>query len=187
MSAQIWQCMTANCPKVRDIGGSVDFSTGLLDFMQVHNHFPIHASFKSSAAPSSRVAALRNMSQLTALTSLSFRSDEPLEAAALADAVPRLRELHFVALPGLERDCMCLMPLAKVAEQSLNRLCLYFAESRARGRDLHVLLSALSRVPKVVVAGLSGTTEVLESAMQDARAVGLSLPTDMHVVSLRPL
>jgi hypothetical protein len=154
--------------------------------MQVLNRFPNQGSFRNAETPD-RLSALRSLSKLTALTRLSFKSDQPLEAAALADSLPHLRELHFVALAGLERDCMCLTPLAKLAEQSLIKLCLYLAKSPAREYDVQVLLCAMSRVPKVVVAGLPGVAEVVESAVQSARAVGLSLPADVKVVSLHPL
>ena len=181
MSAEAWQCMTASCPKLRDMGGAVDSTTGLLDFTRTQSW---RASFGSSVGSPARLLALRSLSQLTALTRLSFKADEPLEAAALADAVPRVREMHFVALAGLAQNCMCLTPLAKLAEQSLERLYVYFAEGPLFAQDAQVLLCALSRVPKVVVAGLPGVAEVLESAVQNARAVGLLLPADMRVVSL---
>jgi hypothetical protein len=86
MSAEAWQCMTASCPKLRDMGGAVDSTTGLLDFTETLS-LNRRASFGSSVRPPARLLALRSLSQLTALTRLSFKADEPLEAAALAGTV----------------------------------------------------------------------------------------------------
>lgn len=70
---------------------------------------------------------------------------------------------------------MSLAPLAKLC--ALTSLCLHLEDCSALQRlhDLPVLLSALSRVPKVVVAGL-GESSALERVVQGARNVAASRP-----------
>jgi hypothetical protein len=175
VDAELWQSMAAYCSNLRDVCGPVDPSTGLLDFTKERWLLSATSTFGAGDA----FAAIRSMSQLTALTRLTFRSNQHLEAAVLAAAVPSVRELHIVALNPV--GCMCLAPLAKLG--ALTCLCLYFEDSSACEQDVPVLLSALSRVPKVVVAGI-GEDSSLERAVQSARDIGLLLPADLRVVCL---
>ena len=177
--------MSTSCPKLRSVWGSPDSLTGVPEVTQAHKRLNSCGSFRDFVEPPARLSALRSLSQLTALTRLSFKSNHYLEVAALADVVPYVRELHIVALSGV--DCMCLTPLAKLAGKALTSLYLYFAEfpvSLTAALHVHVLLSALSRVPKVVVAVQPAAAASVEGAVQSARAVGVSLPVDLSVVSI---
>ena len=172
LTAAAWQSMASCCPKLRDVCGPTDPSSGMLI---VH----LQASYKASVVAEG-LAAVRSLSQLTALTRLSFTAVNNLDVSVLADALPSLRELHIVAVPEL--DCRYLTPLAKLT--SLTALCCYLEARPAHPAHVQVLLSALSQLPLVVVAGAADTAAFVRRAVAAAYAAGLRLPGRLRVQQL---
>lgn len=141
---------------------------------------PAAASFPSAADDASRVAALRSLSSLTALTKLMFFPSRRFELAALAQSVPpQLQQLELVCF-GMEEGCWgALVALGKLT--SLQALTVVVWQAPGDPGQVQLFLSAVSHAPEVRLAGLG---QHMSEVLEGHNGPGLQLPSKLTIKQL---
>jgi hypothetical protein len=170
MDAASWQALGSSCPRLQQIERAWS--------LKKQSAF---ASLSSAADDASRAAALRSLSQLTALTKLVFFPARRYELAALAAFLPpQLQQLELACHGDMEGGCWgALVALGKLT--SLRALTVVVWELLEDPVQVQLFLSAVSHVPEVRVAGMG---ERMSEVLAGHHGVGLQLPAKLTIKQL---